>query len=110
MRSVALTIVVTAIVVCLAAVASAAGPQAHAAHACPTFTGPGDNLIHSADFRVGNTTCAIGHKVLIHCRTDGSACHEVGTVWRCHAGTEHGLSFTERCQSGRKVAAITWLD
>lgn len=84
----------------------AAWGHAPRTHACPTFTGPGDNVVHSYDSRVANVSCATGKKVVETCRTDGTKCRVGRSTWRCHGR----IPGHERCTSGRRVASINWLD
>jgi len=73
---------------------------------CPVFTGPGDNVVHSKNFRVAHISCGTGKKVLEGCRTDGTKCVIAHSTWHCH-GVIPGR---ERCTSGHKVATVFWLD
>ena len=88
------------------AVASTASAQGPRTHRCPTFTGPGDTLVHSQNFRVANVSCATGKKVVERCANNGTACRIAGSTWRCHGM----IPGENKCTSGRKVASIYWLD
>jgi len=83
------------------------GAAAQGTHRCATFTGPGDNLVHSRNFRVARVSCATGKRVVEQCRSDGAPCHIAGVTWRCHA---NGIPGEDRCTSGPRVAEIFWLD
>lgn len=89
------------------ALVSVASARTAPTHGCPTFTGPGDSLIHSRDFRVADVSCAVGKKVVEKCYSDGRACRVAHSTWRCHG---RGIPGEQRCTSGRKVAEIFWLD
>lgn len=107
LRSVAALVVggvlVLAAAAVLASVASAHGPSTHR---CPTFTGPGDNLVHSRNFRVANVSCSTGKRVVERCDTNGTACRIAHSTWSCHGR----IPGETRCTSGPKVAEIYWLD
>jgi len=90
----------------LANAAGARGPTATTSRHCPTFTGPGDNLVHSQNFQAVGVSCALAKRVVEHCGTRATACSVAGYLWRC-SGRIPG---TERCMSGRKVASIDWAD
>jgi hypothetical protein len=82
-------------------------PTAGAARACATFTGPGDNLVHSRNFHVSRVSCSTGKRVVERCRTDGTACVVAGHRWRCRGH----IPGSERCaSSGGRAVRITWLD
>ena len=89
------------------ALGSAASARTAPTHSCPTFTGPGDNLIHSRDFRVADVSCAVGKQVVEKCFGDGKRCLVAHATWRCHG---RGIPGELRCASGRKVAEIFWED
>ena len=95
-------------VLVLASAASGHGPSAHgpSTHRCPTFTGPGDNLVHSRNFKVANVSCATGKRVVERCDTNGTTCRIAHSTWRCHGR----IPGETRCTSGPKVAQIYWLD
>jgi hypothetical protein len=103
----AIPLVVVAVLALGMAMVPAASVGAPATHACPTFTGPGDNLIHSKDFRVANVSCAVGKRVVETCLNNGKPCRISGSTWVCHA---HRIPGQTHCRSGRKVAEIFWLD
>jgi hypothetical protein len=65
--------------------ATPSSPTAVAAKACATFTGPGDNLVHSRNFHVSRVSCSTGKRVVERCRTDGTSCTVAG-----HAGDAAG--------------------
>lgn len=81
--------------------------DARATHRCATFTGPGDSLVHSRNFRVARISCATGKRVVEKCRNDGTPCRIAGVTWRCHA---RGIPGEDRCTSGPRLAEIFWLD
>jgi hypothetical protein len=85
---------------------AAADAQAPTTHRCPTFTGPGDNLVHSANFRVARISCAAGKKVVETCDQRGTPCRIGGVTWHCHGRIPGEV----RCTSGRRVASIYWGD
>lgn len=89
------------------ALAPAVSAGGQATHGCPTFTGPGDSLVHSRNFRVANVTCAVGKRVVETCLNNGRPCRIAGATWHCHGQRIPG---EQHCTSGRKVAEIYWLD
>src|SRR5579859_6270604 len=97
---------VPGVLVALAATGVLAGTApAHSrpTHACPTFTGPYDNLVHSRDFRVAGVSCAVGKQVVEKCPANGRGCEIHHLSWSCHSARVPG---EERCTAGSKLAEI----
>ena len=97
------------LVVCVVVGVLAGTALAHSSptHACPTFTGPGDNLVHSRGFRVADVSCAVGKQVVEKCSPRGSRCQVHHVIWRCHGASIPG---EDRCTAGSRVAEIFWED
>lgn len=106
MRRFLIVVALSGLFVACAGVASARGPTASAAGQCRTFTGPGDNLVHSANFQAVNVSCTVAKRVVETCRTDGTSCRVAGYRWHCYGR----IPGRERCYSGKRIAAITWAD
>lgn len=101
--------VLSVLVVCAVAGVLAGTALAHSqrTHACPTFTGPYDSLVHSRDFRVAGISCAVGKQVVEKCSERGTRCEIRHVTWRCHGARIPG---EDRCTAGSKVAEIFWED
>lgn len=98
----------------LLAVAVLAGTgSARPQKGCALRRGPGDTLVHSADFQVVNISCEVGWRVALACVrfTYGHAgnCDAAGYRWRC-TSARLGLGSTQRCLAGRRSMQIVWLD
>jgi len=102
-------LVFAAAVALLVAGIGSAGPQKR----CALRRGPGDTLVHSADFSVVNISCEVGWRVALACVrfTFGHAgnCDAAGYRWRC-TSARLGLGSTQRCVAGRRSVQIAWLD
>jgi hypothetical protein len=78
--------------------------------ACPTFTGPGDNLVHSSNFRAANVSCGEAKTVVERC-SGGGTCNAAGSTWTCRSDqASSGLESHLTCTSGTKATSIIWLD
>jgi hypothetical protein len=78
--------------------------------ACRRFPGPGDDLLHGVDFRVHDTSCATGKRVLETCDI-GKRCAVATTTWTCNRPKQEvALGYGERCTSGSRFTSIVWLD
>ena len=110
--AIAAAFAVAALVGCGATSHRSATVETHAATKCALRTGPGDTLIHSADFRVANVSCDVGWRVALACAIEfgkSGACMSGGSRWRC-TSRRLGLGGTERCTAGDRLMRITWLD
>jgi hypothetical protein len=78
--------------------------------ACPTFTGPGDNLVHSSNFRAANVSCGEAKTVVERC-SGGGTCQAAGSTWTCRSDqASSGLESHLTCTSGTRSTSIIWLD
>src|SRR3954462_2124754 len=88
----------------------ASSASAHPQHHCHVFTGPGDTLVHSTNFRVKNTTCAKAHHVIF----EGFGYHRYrasGRVWTTHKTGGYGpLGYKQVWLSGDKRIWLWWID
>jgi hypothetical protein len=94
------------VVLGMAALGPGAAAKAPSTHPCPTFTGPGDNLVHSKNFRVARISCSTGKRVVEGCDQRGTPCRIGEATWHCRGRIPGEV----RCTSGRRVAEIYWDD